>query len=87
LCILGYDNEDQAVEMANDTEYGLAAYVSGDDLTHARALGARLSAGQVRINFCQESAAAFGGIRRSGNGREMGPEGLKEYLELKVVIG
>ncbi|PRC49996.1 aldehyde dehydrogenase family protein, partial [Mycobacterium sp. ITM-2017-0098] len=69
LCILGYDDLDQAVEIGNDTEYGLAGYVSGADLDKARAVARRIRAGSVAINHGFDMAAPFGGYKRSGNGR------------------
>lgn len=87
LCVSGYRSVDEAVAMANDSEYGLAAYVSGSDLGRAREVAERLDAGQVRINYQRASNAPFGGYKRSGNGREYGPEGLSEFLETKVISG
>ena len=77
LCILGYDDLDQAVEIANDTEYGLAGYVSGADLDKARAVARRIRAGQVAINHGFDMNAPFGGYKRSGNGREWGEFGVR----------
>ena len=87
LCILGYDDIDQAVEIANDTEYGLAGYVSATDLDAARAVARRIRAGQVAINHAFDLNAAFGGYKRSGNGREWSQFGFEEYLEVKSTIG
>ena len=89
LSILAYDGEDEAVAIANDTPYGLAAYVqSGGDLERARRVVARLQAGQVRINGAGEDAMApFGGYKQSGNGREGGAFGFAGYLEIKAVLG
>jgi aldehyde dehydrogenase (NAD+) len=87
LCILPYDSEDDAVAIANDTPYGLAAYVESGDDAHARKIAARLRAGNVHINGASEDPAApFGGYKRSGNGREAGVLGFKEYLEVKAVL-
>ncbi|MGD2173021.1 MAG: aldehyde dehydrogenase family protein, partial [Gammaproteobacteria bacterium] len=86
LVIIGYDSEDEAVEIANDTDYGLAGYVSSGDPEHARAIARRIRAGQVAINYASGgSDAPFGGYKRSGNGREMGRWGLTEFLELKAI--
>ena len=86
LVIIGYDSEDEAVEIANDTEYGLAGYVSSGAPEHARAVARRIRAGQVAINYAGGgSDAPFGGYKRSGNGREMGRWGLAEFLELKAI--
>jgi aldehyde dehydrogenase (NAD+) len=87
LVVLSYANLDDAVAIANDTDYGLAAYVSGQDLDTARRLAARLRAGQVSINGAYDLAAPFGGYKRSGNGRECGELAFYEYLETKAVMG
>lgn len=87
LCILGYDDLDEAVEIANDTEYGLAGYVSGADLDTARGLARRIRAGWVAINHAFDMNAPFGGYKRSGNGREWGDAGFHEYLETKSTLG
>ena len=88
LCVIPYDNLDQAIAIANDTEYGLAAYVWGGDLEQARSVAAQLRAGQVCLNGQSGDASApFGGYKQSGNGRESGPEGLEEFLETKAVLG
>jgi aldehyde dehydrogenase (NAD+) len=87
LCILGYDDLDHAVEIANDTDYGLAGYVSGVDLDLARALARRIRAGWVTINHAFDLAAPFGGYKRSGNGREWSEYAFNEYLEVKSTLG
>jgi aldehyde dehydrogenase (NAD+) len=87
LCILGYDDLDQAVEIANDTDYGLAGYVSAEDLDVARAVARRIRAGQVAINHAFDLNAPFGGYKRSGNGREWSQFGFEEYLEIKSTLG
>ena len=87
LCILPYDDLDQAVEIGNDTEYGLYGYVSGADLDQARALARRIRAGAVTINHAFDIAAPFGGYKQSGNGREWGQEGFDEFLETKAILG
>ena len=88
LCILPYDNEEQAVQIANDTPYGLAAYVWSKDNLHARRIGGRIRAGQVTLNGASGSMnTPFGGFKMSGNGREWGEFGLRDYLEVKAVIG
>jgi aldehyde dehydrogenase (NAD+) len=87
LCILGYGDLDQAVEIANDTEYGLAGYVSGADLDAARAVARRIRAGSVAINHGFDLSAPFGGYKRSGNGREWGQLAFDEYLETKAALG
>jgi aldehyde dehydrogenase (NAD+) len=87
LCILGYDDLDQAVEIANDTDYGLAGYVSAGDLDAARAVARRIRAGSVAINHAFDLNAPFGGYKRSGNGREWSQFGFEEYLETKSALG
>ncbi|MGB3354239.1 MAG: aldehyde dehydrogenase family protein [Mycobacterium sp.] len=87
LCILGYDDLDEALEIANDTEYGLAGYVSGADLDQARSVARRIRAGSVAINHGFDLNAPFGGYKRSGNGREWGNFGFDEYLETKAALG
>lgn len=85
--ILPYDSLDQAIAIANDTDYGLAAYVWGSDLDAARGVAARLRAGQVSLNGADDDLAPFGGYRMSGNGREGGDFGMAEFLEVKAVMG
>jgi aldehyde dehydrogenase (NAD+) len=87
LCILGYDDLDEAVEIANDTDYGLAGYVSAADLDQARAIARRIRAGSVAINHGFDLTAPFGGYKRSGNGREWGQFAFDEYLETKAALG
>jgi aldehyde dehydrogenase (NAD+) len=87
LCILGYDDIDEAVEIANDTEYGLAGFVSGADLDKAREVARKIRAGWVTINHAFDMNAAFGGYKHSGNGREWSEFGFHEYLEVKSTLG
>ncbi len=88
LSIIGYQDEDDAVRMANDTPYGLAGYVSSGDVERARRVARRLRAGNVNLNGApNERGAPFGGYKQSGNGREWGRFGLEEYLEVKAVAG
>ncbi|MCC7267081.1 MAG: aldehyde dehydrogenase family protein [Caulobacteraceae bacterium] len=88
LSILGYDSVDQAVEIGNDTEYGLAAYVQAADINEARKVAAKLRAGQVSINGGGgDMTAPFGGYKMSGNGREWGDYAFHEFLETKAVLG
>ena len=87
LCILGYDDVDQAVEIANDTDYGLAGYVSSADLDKARQVARRIRAGSVAINHAFDLNAPFGGYKKSGNGREWSEFGFNEYLEIKGTLG
>src|ERR1700733_3005646 len=88
LSILTYDDEDDAIRIANDTYYGLAAYVQSGDLDRARRLAGRLEAGIVHLNYpAWDPYAPFGGVKRSGNGREYGQAGLEEFLQLKAIVG
>jgi aldehyde dehydrogenase (NAD+) len=88
LTILGYDTVDEAVAIANDTPYGLAAYVSGADVEATRKVASRLRAGQVNINSAApDLMAPFGGFKQSGNGREWGEHAFGEFLEVKAVLG
>ncbi|MEX2258236.1 MAG: aldehyde dehydrogenase family protein [Acidimicrobiia bacterium] len=88
LVIIPYDDEEEAIRIANDTIYGLSGYVSSADLDHARAVAARLRTGMVHINGASlDALAPFGGYKYSGNGREWGAHGLNEFLEVKSVYG
>ena len=88
LCILGYDSEDEAIAIANDTDYGLGGYVQSGDLDHARAVGARIRAGYVSLNNAGlDINVPFGGYKRSGNGREFSDFGFDEYVETKSIVG
>ncbi|MDE1923718.1 MAG: aldehyde dehydrogenase family protein [Gammaproteobacteria bacterium] len=88
LCILPYKTEAQAIEIANDTPYGLSAYVWSKDNARARRVGGRIRAGQVAINGASgDWKTPFGGFKMSGNGREYGEHGLRDFLEVKAVIG
>ena len=86
LSIIKYENEEEAIEIANDTEYGLAGYVQGEP-DHAKEVARKIRAGQVIINGgARGTGAPFGGYKSSGNGREHGLHGLEECLETKAVI-
>jgi aldehyde dehydrogenase (NAD+) len=88
LCILPYENEDDAVRIANDTPYGLSGFVTSGDLERARRVAKRIRSGNVHINGARpDFAGCFGGYKQSGNGREWGEAGLEEFLELKTVFG
>ena len=88
LCILPYKTEEEAIQMANDTPYGLSAYVWSRDNSHARQIGARIRAGQVCLNGAfGDMKTPFGGFKMSGNGREYGEHGLRDFLEVKAIIG
>jgi acyl-CoA reductase-like NAD-dependent aldehyde dehydrogenase len=88
LCILPYQTEEEAVQIANDTPYGLAAYVWSQDNVRARRVGNRIRAGQVALNGAYgDMQTPFGGFKMSGNGREYGEFGLRDFLEVKALIG
>ena len=88
LSILGYRDEDEAIEIANDTPYGLSGYVSSGNIDRARRVAARLETGMVHINGAHlDSFAPFGGYKQSGNGREWGAHGIEEFLEVKSIYG
>ena len=88
LVIIGYDTVDEAVAIANDTPYGLAAYVSGTDTATLHSVANRLRAGQVILNNAGvDMMAPFGGFKQSGNGREWGDVAFGEFLETKAVLG
>ena len=88
LSILSYKDEDEAVEIANDTVYGLAAYIATTDLAKARRLAARLQAGTININYPDwDTRAPFGGYKQSGNGREYADWGIHDFCEIKGIVG
>lgn len=88
LSIIPYDDEDDAVRIANDTPYGLSGYVSSSNLERAREIASRLRTGMVHINNAHlDSMAPFGGYKQSGNGREWGSHGIEEFLEVKSIYG
>ena len=89
LSIMPYDSEEQAIEIANDTVYGLAAYVQSKDIDHApQAWPRQLRAGQVKINYpAWDTFAPFGGYKQSGNGREYADWAIHDFLEVKGIIG
>jgi aldehyde dehydrogenase (NAD+) len=90
--IIAYDDIEHAVQIANDTIYGLAGYVWAGSLDEARAVGRRIRAGRIYLNGAphgafQDVTAPFGGFKQSGNGREAGVFGLEDFQELKAMIG
>ena len=87
LCILPYADEADAVSIANDTDYGLSGYVSGEP-EHAQSVARQLRTGNVHLNGAgPDFSAPFGGYKQSGNGREWGIEGFEEFLEVKAIMG
>ncbi|HMS76551.1 aldehyde dehydrogenase family protein [Gordonia sp. (in: high G+C Gram-positive bacteria)] len=88
LVIIGYDDVDDAVAIANDTEYGLAGYVSGDDTDAVRSVASRIRAGQIFINGAgPDPSTPFGGYKQSGNGREWSDYAFDDFLEVKSLLG
>lgn len=87
LSIIGYEDDADAVRIANDTEYGLSGYVSGEQ-QHAENIARQIRTGMVHINGAgPDFSAPFGGYKKSGNGREWGVEGFEEFLETKSMLG
>ena len=87
LVMIGYEDDDDAVRIANDTPYGLSGYVSGSQ-ERARAVARRIRAGNVHLNGAgPDFNAPFGGYKQSGNGREWGMAGFEEFLETKAILG
>lgn len=88
LVIIGYDDVEDAVAIANDTDYGLAGYVSGDDTDAVRSVASRIRAGQIFINgAAPDPATPFGGYKQSGNGREWSDYAFDDFLEVKSLLG
>lgn len=88
LSILPYKDDDEAIQIANDTLYGLAGYVSSGSLDRARDFASKIRAGQVMLNGNgPDQNTPFGGYKQSGNGREWGVEGFEEFLETKAIVG
>jgi aldehyde dehydrogenase (NAD+) len=88
LCLLAFEDDNDAVRIANDTPYGLSGFVSSANLERARSVARRIRAGNVHINGARvDFGGCFGGYKQSGNGREWGEAGLEEFLEKKSVFG
>jgi aldehyde dehydrogenase (NAD+) len=89
LAMIPYESEAEAIEMANDTPYGLSGYVQAGNIEHAREVASQLRTGNVHLNGAPvDYNVPFGGYKQSGNGREWGGEyGIEEFLETKAVIG
>jgi aldehyde dehydrogenase (NAD+) len=88
LCIIPYENEDDAIRIANDTPYGLSGFVTSGDRERAGRVAKRIRSGNVHINGARvDFGGCFGGYKQSGNGREWGEAGLGEFLELKAIFG
>jgi len=88
LSIMPYDNDEQAIEIANDTPYGLAGYIQGEDQQKMAYIASKIRAGNININGQSgDLNTPFGGFKQSGNGREWGEHGFTDYLEIKAVSG
>lgn len=88
LCIIPYDSEEDAIQIANDTPYGLAAYIESGSLERARSVARKMRAGTIYLNRNDfDSRAPFGGYKQSGNGREWGEFGFHDFLEIKGIVG
>jgi aldehyde dehydrogenase (NAD+) len=88
VSLIPYDSVDEAIEITNDTPYGLAAYLQSKDPCMARRVASKLRAGQVMINHpAWDASAPFGGFKQSGNGRECGEFGFEAFLEVKAIGG
>jgi aldehyde dehydrogenase (NAD+) len=88
LCIIPYEDENDAVRIANDTPYGLSGYVTSRDLERARQVARQIRSGNIHINGARlDFGGCFGGYKQSGNGREWSVAGFEEFLELKAVFG
>ena len=87
LCIIGYNNLNDAVDIANDTIYGLSGYVSGENIDEVRKVASSLKTGMVHINYAPlDQSAPFGGYKMSGNGKEWGAYGIEDFLETKAIM-
>jgi aldehyde dehydrogenase (NAD+) len=88
LTMIPYQTEEEAIAIANDTDYGLAGYVQGGDVEHAREVASKIRAGNVHLNGANPGMdVPFGGFKQSGNGREWGAHGFTDYLEIKAISG
>ena len=88
LSLIGYEDDEDAVRIANDTVYGLSGYISSGDPERAKAIARRIRSGNVHLNGAPvDQLAPFGGYKQSGNGREWGTHGFEEFLEVKAIMG
>ena len=88
LSLIGYQDDEDAVRIANDTVYGLSGYISSGNPERAKALARRIRTGNVHLNGASvDNKAPFGGYKQSGNGREWGTHGFEEFLEVKAIMG
>ncbi len=88
LSIIGYKDENEAIDLANDSEYGLSGYISTSNMQKAISMAKKIRTGMVHINYAPVNQnAPFGGYKKSGNGREWGEYGIDDFLETKSIIG
>jgi acyl-CoA reductase-like NAD-dependent aldehyde dehydrogenase len=88
MVMIPYADEEEAIRIANDSVYGLSGHIHSSSLEHARRVAARIRTGMIHLNgAARDPFAPFGGYKQSGNGREWGAEGFKEFLEIKAVMG
>ncbi len=88
LSILSYSNDEEAIEIANDSPYGLAGYIQGEDRQRVGYIASKIRAGNININGQSgDFNTPFGGYKQSGNGREWGAHGFEDYLEIKAISG
>ena len=88
LALIGYEDDEDAVRIANDTLYGLSGYISSGDPERAKKIARRMRTGNVHLNGAPgDQKAPFGGYKQSGNGREWGEYGFEEFLEVKAIMG
>ena len=88
LSIIGYKDENEAIDIANDSEYGLSGYISSSNMKNAISIANKIRTGMVHINYAPvDQKAPFGGYKKSGNGREWGEHGINDFLEIKSIIG
>ena len=88
LSLIGYEDDEDAVRIANDTVYGLSGYISSGDPERAKAIARQIRSGNVHLNGAPvDQLAPFGGYKQSGNGREWGTHGFEEFLEVKAIMG
>ncbi len=87
LCVIAYDTEEEAIRIANDTSFGLHAFVNGTDAQRARRVASQILAGRVAINgMLDDQQAPFGGFKHSGVGREFGTFGIEAFLEPRAIL-
>nr|WP_316655914.1 aldehyde dehydrogenase family protein [uncultured Gellertiella sp.] len=88
LSVISYKDEEEAIHIANDTVYGLAAYIQSQDIAHARKVALRMRAGTVNLNYPDwDTHAPFGGYKQSGNGREYADWAIHDFVEVKGIVG